>query len=78
MKLKITSFVYSRTCNNSTLQIRDGQNSSGEAFEPLCGLGGKTKTLFSSGRHLWVQLQSSHDNQAGIFAVFEAVKQCKC
>lgn len=79
VKLKIIHFWYSPTCKNSTLQFHDGRNSSGDAFEPLCGLGRKIVTLFSSGRHLWIQImQSSNDNQAEIYAVFEAVKQCKC
>lgn len=79
VKLRIIAFSYlDRACKNSTLQIRDGQNSTSEAFETLCGLGKDERaTLFSSGRHLWVQLQHSNDHKAEIYAVFEAVKQCK-
>ena len=79
VKLRIIEFWFlERTCKNSTLQIRDGQNSTSEAFESLCGLGkDELATLFSSNRHLWVQLQYSNDHEAGIYAVFEAVKQCK-
>lgn len=80
VKLKIITFWYSPgTCTNSTLQIRDGRNSSGDAYGSLCGLGRNIATLFSSGRHLWVQLmQSSNGNEAEIYALFKAVKQCKC
>ena len=79
MKLRIILFSYlDHACKNSTLQIRDGQNSTSEAFETLCGLGkDEFATLFSSDRHLWVQLQYSNDHEAEIYAVFEAVKQCK-
>jgi len=79
VKLRIITFWYlDRACKNSTLQIRDGQNSTSEAFESLCGLGkDELATLFSSDRHLWVQLQYSNDHEAEIYAVFEAVKQCK-
>ncbi|XP_078364752.1 tolloid-like protein 2 [Oculina patagonica] len=76
VKLKIITFWYRPACTNSTLQIRDGRNSSGDAYESLCGLGRNIATLFSSGRHLWVQLmQSLNDNEAEIYAVFKAVKQ---
>lgn len=79
VKLRIIAFWYlDRACKNSTLQIRDGPNSTSEAFESLCGLGkDELVTLFSSDRHLWVQLQYSNDHKAEIYAVFEAVKQCK-
>ena len=79
LKLRIILFWYlERACKNSTLQIRDGQNSTSEAFESFCGLGkDELPTLFSTGRHLWVQLQYSNDHEAEIYAVFEAVKQCK-
>ena len=79
VKLRIIVFWYlDRACKNSTLQIRDGQNSTSEAFESLCGLGkNEMATLFSSDRHIWVQLQYSNDHKAEIYAVFEAVKQCK-
>ena len=79
VKLRIIAFWYlERACRNSTLQIRDGQNSTSDAFESLCGLGeDESATLFSSNRHLWVQLQFSNDHEAEIYAVFEAVKQCK-
>ena len=79
MKLIIIVFDYlDGSCNNSTFQIRDGRSSSGDAFKSLCELRKRDKvTLFSSGRHLWVQLQSSNDNKAEIFAVFEAVNQSK-
>lgn len=79
MKLRITEFHYlDGSCNNSTFQIRDGQSSSGDAFKSLCELHKRDQvTLFSSGRHLWVQFQSSNENMAGIYAVFEAVNQSK-
>ena len=74
VKLRI---IY-RACKNSTLQIRDGKNSTSEAFESLCGLGkDDLVTLFSSDRNLWIQLQYSNDHKTEIYAVFEAVKQCK-
>ena len=79
VKLRIIMFWYlEHACKNSTLQIRDGQNSTSEAFESLCGpWTDELATLFSSNRHLWVQLQYSNDHKAQIYAVFEAVKRCK-
>ena len=78
VKLRIITFFYqSPSCKNSTLQIHDGQNSSGDAFESLCGLGKNLATLFSSGRHLWVRLQASTNDSADLYAVFKAVNQCK-
>ncbi|KAJ7376628.1 hypothetical protein OS493_033506 [Desmophyllum pertusum] len=76
VKLRIITFFYqSPSCKNSILQIHDGQNSSGDAFESLCGLGKNLATLFSSGRHLWVRLQASTNDTADLYAVFEAVNQ---
>lgn len=79
VKLRIIAFLcLDCVCKNSTLQIRDGQNSTSEAFESLCGLGkDELATLFSSDRHLWVQLRYSNDSKADLYAVFEVVKQCK-
>lgn len=79
VKLRIIGFwCFNCVCKNSTLQIRDGQNSTSEAFESLCGLGkDELATLFSSDRHLWVQLRYSNDSKADLYAVFEVVKQCK-
>ena len=78
VNLRVTYFWnWGRRCKNTTLQIRDGQNSSSDPFGSLCGLGKNQETLFSSGRHLWVRLQFSKNEPADFYAVFEAADPCK-
>ena len=74
VKLKISSEY---NLKNSTLQIRDGQNSSSEVLETLSGEGTQDKTLLSSSRHLWAQYQSIQDEKAMFSANYEAFPEGK-
>ena len=66
---------------NTTLEIRDGQNSSSDLLKlysewPYTN----ANEVFSSGRHLWVRFQSPKLDWSYMFrfsAIFEAVSQCK-
>lgn len=66
---------------NTTLEIRDGQNSSSDLLKLYSEWPYTTANeVFSSGRHLWVQFQSPKPDWSYMFrfsAVFEAVSQCK-
>ena len=73
VKLKLSYYAL----KNSTLQIRDGQNSSSDVLETFRGDKKDGQTIFSSGRHLWVRFQSLQDKGAFFDAEFERVKQSK-
>ena len=78
VRLRITSFDLG-FCGGTALKIRDGQNSSGNLLKSFCGRTFK-RSVFSSGRYLWVRFQSPKDGYVygtGFNAVFEAVTQCK-
>ena len=72
MKLMISSYEL----KNSTLQIRDGQNSSSEVLEPF-SREDTDITVLSSGRHLWARYQSIQDEQTEFFARYEAESKTK-
>ena len=86
MKLSIKSFLLDRSCSYSFLHIWDGQNSTSDLLNKFCGEKFEP-SVFSSGRHLRVQLDSIRvhlppagfiDYHApGFYAVYEAVKQGK-
>ena len=65
----ILSYYYS---DNSTLQIRDGQNSSSNVLESFSGDVKLEQTVISSGRHLWVQFKNLQ-GYSGFVAKYEAV-----
>ena len=79
VKLRIKSFDFEdyNICERASLDIRDGQSSSSGLLRSFCGYSYE-KSVFSSGRHLWVQF-NSHNPYLGsyFYAMFEAVKQCK-
>lgn len=66
---------------NTTLEIRDGKNSSSDLLKLYSEWPSATANeVFSSGRHLWVRFQSPKPDWSYMFrfsAVFEAVSQCK-
>ena len=66
---------------NTTLEIRDGQNSSSDLLKSYSEWPYTTANeAFSSGRHLWVRFQSPKPDWSYMFrfsAIFEAVSQCK-
>ena len=72
MKLMISSYEL----KNSTLQIRDGQNSSSEVLEPF-SREDTDITVLSSGRYLWAWYQSIQNEQAEFFARYEAESKTK-
>lgn len=79
VRLRITSFDLGFSCRGTALKIHDGQSSSGNLLKSFCG---RTfdRSVFSSGRYLWVRFQSPKDGYVygtGFNAVFEAVTQCK-
>ena len=79
VRLRITSFDLGFSCRVTALKIHDGQSSSGNLLKSFCG---RTfdRSVFSSGRYLWVRFQSPKDGYVygtGFNAVFEAVTQCK-
>lgn len=79
VKLRITSLFLDTSCDKVTLKIRDGQSSSSDLLRNFCGRTFET-SLFSSGRHLWVQFHSAKDAfsvGSGFNAIFEMVSQCK-
>jgi len=80
VKLRITSLFFAYICKEGTnLEIRDGQSSSSDLIKTFCGHDFES-SVFSSGRHLWVQFQSSDDSfqyGTGFHALFEMVNQCK-
>lgn len=83
MKLRIKSFSLDRSCLYSNLQIRDGQSSTSDSLNKLCGEKAAELSVFSSGRYLRIELHSlripveTPYYAAGFDAVYEAVKQCK-
>ncbi|XP_073253075.1 tolloid-like protein 2 isoform X2 [Porites lutea] len=77
VRLRITSFDLGFSCRVTALKIHDGQSSSGNLLKSFCG---RTfdRSVFSSGRYLWVRFQSPKDGYVygtGFNAVFEAVTQ---
>ena len=79
VKLRITSFSLAHVCNKTTLEIRDGQSSSSDLLKTFCGSSFE-RSVFSSGRHLWVRFNSAKDETmdgTGFNAFFEMVSQCK-
>lgn len=65
--------------DNSSVQIRDGQDSSSEILETYAGDGTKkvSYTVISSGRHLWARFQSFREKFNLFLAKYEAVKNSK-
>ena len=64
---------------NTTLEVRDGQNTSSDLLK-LYFEWPYTSEVFSSSRYLWVRFQSPKPDWSYMFkfsAVFEAVSQCK-
>ena len=80
VKLRIKSSKLTHRCYESgpTLDIRDGLTSSSNLLKSFCGQKVEP-SVFSSGRHLWVRLDSRNDllDSVRFYALFEAVKQCK-
>ena len=74
-------FNFADNCGdrNTTLEIRDGQDSSSDLLKLYCQYS-NVKEVFSSGRYLWVRFHSPKPDWSFMFqisAVFEAVTQCK-
>ncbi|PFX19451.1 Cubilin [Stylophora pistillata] len=77
VKLRITSFLLAYVCKQTTLEIRDGQSSSSDLLRNFCGSSFE-RSVFSSGRHLWVRFHSDKDEflyGTGFDAFFEMVSQ---
>ena len=83
MRFSLISYNFDDTSGNrnTTLQIRDGQNTSSDLLKLYSEWPYTTANeVFSSGRHLWVRFQSPKPGWSYMFrfsAVFEAVSQCK-
>lgn len=79
VRLRITSFFLAYVCKQTTLEIRDGQKSSSDLLGNFCGSSFE-RSVFSSGRHLWIRFHSDKDELlygTGFNAFFEMVGQCK-
>ena len=81
VKLRITSFFLAHVCSKTDLEIRDGLNLSSRLLKTFCG-DSFERSVFSSGRHLWVRFQSAKAGDellygTGFDALFEMVSQCK-
>ena len=81
MRLRIKDLYLGSDCYWSTLNIRDGQNSSSDLLKKYCGDDESFQdSMFSSGRYLRVQFKSEKGYSSYVSkfdAVFEAVKQGK-
>ena len=82
MRFSLTSYKFADNCGdrNTTLEIRDGQNSSSDLLKLFCEWPYREEEVFSSGRYLWVRFLSPKPDwtfKFGFSADFEAVTQCK-
>ena len=80
VRLRMKSFRLFIDCDDSDLEIRDGESSSSTLLNQFCSRDYYI-SVFSSGRYMWVRFRSlrsvSSLDEAGFDAVFEAVKQGK-
>ena len=79
MKLHMKSLNLDDDCHHSSLSIRDGKHrGSNELLEKFCGTT-KEPSVFSKGRYLWVQFNSTKGNYygSGFDMDFKAEKKCK-